>query len=185
MLIGDARVSKADGSQSLDLQHDALQAAGVDARHVLPRLRVRRPRRPPGARQLPARASDWRRGRGLEARPPRPHPCPPGQHCAGPVGQRRGPAGAHLARRADRHHHGRRPPRVRHLRALAEIPRNASPKFSKLFSACLSGSLLPYASELNCGTKRGGFARRGTRYRAAHRRVSANDQFPELAWRGR
>ena len=32
--IGDARVSKADGSQSLDLQRDALQAAGVDAGHV-------------------------------------------------------------------------------------------------------------------------------------------------------
>ena len=34
MLIGYARVSKADGSQSLDLQRDALQAAGVDAAHV-------------------------------------------------------------------------------------------------------------------------------------------------------
>ncbi len=33
MLIGYARVSKADGSQSLDLQHDALRAAGVDV-HV-------------------------------------------------------------------------------------------------------------------------------------------------------
>ena len=33
-LIGDARVSKADGSQSLDLQRDALRAAGVDAGHV-------------------------------------------------------------------------------------------------------------------------------------------------------
>ena len=31
MLIGDTRVSKADGSQSLELQRDALQAAGVDA----------------------------------------------------------------------------------------------------------------------------------------------------------
>ena len=31
MLIGYARVSKADGSQSLDLQRDALQTAGVDA----------------------------------------------------------------------------------------------------------------------------------------------------------
>ena len=31
MLIGYARVSKTDGSQSLDLQRDALQAAGVDA----------------------------------------------------------------------------------------------------------------------------------------------------------
>ena len=34
MLIGYARVSKADGCQSLDLQRDALQAAGVDAVHV-------------------------------------------------------------------------------------------------------------------------------------------------------
>ena len=34
MLIGYARVSKADGSQSLDLQLDALRAAGVDAGHV-------------------------------------------------------------------------------------------------------------------------------------------------------
>ena len=34
MLIGYARVSKADDSQSLDLQRDALQAAGVDAVHV-------------------------------------------------------------------------------------------------------------------------------------------------------
>ena len=33
MLIGYASVSKADGSQSLDLQRDALQAAGVDAGH--------------------------------------------------------------------------------------------------------------------------------------------------------
>ena len=34
MLIGYARVSKAAGSQSLDLQRDALRAAGVDAVHV-------------------------------------------------------------------------------------------------------------------------------------------------------
>ncbi|MBB7712438.1 recombinase family protein, partial [Escherichia coli] len=33
MLIGYARVSKADGSQSLDLQHDALRAAGVERCH--------------------------------------------------------------------------------------------------------------------------------------------------------
>ena len=32
--IGYARVSKADGSRSLDLQRDALQAAGVEAGHV-------------------------------------------------------------------------------------------------------------------------------------------------------
>ena len=34
MLIGYARISKADGSQSLDLQRDALIAAGVAADHV-------------------------------------------------------------------------------------------------------------------------------------------------------
>ena len=34
MLIGYAHVSKADRSQSLDLQRDALRAAGVDAIHV-------------------------------------------------------------------------------------------------------------------------------------------------------
>ena len=34
MLIGYARVSKSDGSQTLDLQRDALKAAGVDAAHI-------------------------------------------------------------------------------------------------------------------------------------------------------
>ncbi len=34
MLIGYARVSKADGSQSLDLQRDALRAEGVEAVNV-------------------------------------------------------------------------------------------------------------------------------------------------------
>ena len=34
MLIGYARVSKADGSQSLDLQRDAMRAAGIDAVNV-------------------------------------------------------------------------------------------------------------------------------------------------------
>ncbi|MCY3753413.1 MAG: recombinase family protein [Alphaproteobacteria bacterium] len=34
MLIGYARVSKADGSQSLDLQRDALLAAGVDEERI-------------------------------------------------------------------------------------------------------------------------------------------------------
>ncbi len=34
MLIGYMRVSTANDRQSTDLQHDALVAAGVDARHV-------------------------------------------------------------------------------------------------------------------------------------------------------
>lgn len=34
MLIGYMRVSKADGSQVLDLQRDALLGAGVEAEHL-------------------------------------------------------------------------------------------------------------------------------------------------------
>jgi DNA invertase Pin-like site-specific DNA recombinase len=34
MLIGYLRVSKADGSQTLDLQRDALRAGGVDPQHI-------------------------------------------------------------------------------------------------------------------------------------------------------
>jgi len=34
MLIGYARASKADGSQSLDLQHDALAVAGINEAHL-------------------------------------------------------------------------------------------------------------------------------------------------------
>jgi DNA invertase Pin-like site-specific DNA recombinase len=34
MLIGYARISKADGSQVLDLQRDALRAAGVRPEHM-------------------------------------------------------------------------------------------------------------------------------------------------------
>jgi DNA invertase Pin-like site-specific DNA recombinase len=34
MLIGYMRVSKADGSQVLDMQRDALLAAGIGAEHI-------------------------------------------------------------------------------------------------------------------------------------------------------
>lgn len=34
MLVGYMRVSKADGTQTLDLQRDALQAAGVEEPHL-------------------------------------------------------------------------------------------------------------------------------------------------------
>ena len=42
MLIGYARISKADGSQSLDLQRDALREAGVsdDAIYEEPSVRT-------------------------------------------------------------------------------------------------------------------------------------------------
>ena len=59
MLIGYARVSKTDGSQSLDLQRDALQAAGIDdAANLYHDLASGRPRRPAGSRRPP-----WRQGR--------------------------------------------------------------------------------------------------------------------------
>ena len=115
MLIGYARVSKADGSQSLDLQRDALQAAGVEAGHVYhdcaSGVRDDRPGLDSCLRAL--RTGDvlvvWtldRLGRTLA-------------HLVNTVQDLStrgvGPAGAHRARRADRHHHHRRrPPRVRH-----------------------------------------------------------------------
>jgi len=34
MRIGYARISKTDGSQALDLQHDALIKAGVEPKHI-------------------------------------------------------------------------------------------------------------------------------------------------------
>ena len=46
MLIGYARVSKADGSQSLDLQQDALRAEGVEATKI-PASLTRSPEQPP------------------------------------------------------------------------------------------------------------------------------------------
>ena len=47
VLIGYMRVSKADGSQTLDLQRDALLAAGVEPGH----LYTETPLRGPGVRQ--------------------------------------------------------------------------------------------------------------------------------------
>ena len=52
-----------------------------------------------------------------------PEPRPPGQHRAGPVGPRRGLAGARRPGRADRHHDRCWPPRVRHLRGAGRVRR--------------------------------------------------------------
>ena len=92
-LIGYARVSKTDGSQSLDLQRDALGTARRRRGQRLARPRVRCPGRPAGLDRLPARPAEGRCAGRLEARPPRPEPRPPGQHRAGPVGPRRGTCG--------------------------------------------------------------------------------------------
>ena len=98
MLIGYARVSKTDGSRSLDLQRDGPAGRGHRRGQRLPRLRLRRTRRPAGTRQLLASPAEGRRARRLEARPPGPQPRPSGQHRAGPVRPRRGPCGCSPAR---------------------------------------------------------------------------------------
>ena len=75
-----------------------------------------------------ARVSKVDGSQSLETRPPQPHARPPGQHHAGPIDPRRGPAGAHRARRADRHHHRGRPPRVRYLRGAGRVRAGADPR---------------------------------------------------------
>ena len=106
MLIGYARVSKADGSQSLNLQRDALQAAGVDAVHVYHDCAsgVRDDRAGLDSCVRASRATCSSSGSSTASAAP----LPPGQHRSEPVGPRRGPAGAHRARCTDRHHHGGR-----------------------------------------------------------------------------
>ena len=116
MQIGYGRVSKADGSQSLDLQRDALRAEGIDDPANLHHdfasgSRDDRPGLDSCLRAL--RKGDvlvvWK----LDRLGPQPRPL--GQHRAGSVRPRRGPAGARRSRRADRHHDGVWPPRARHL----------------------------------------------------------------------
>ena len=58
MLIGYARVSKTDGSQSLDLQRDALHDADVDQVNLYHDLASGVRDDPVGTRQLPARPAE-------------------------------------------------------------------------------------------------------------------------------
>ncbi|WP_456303547.1 recombinase family protein, partial [Komagataeibacter oboediens] len=98
MLIGYARVSKADGSQSLDLQHDALRAAGIEPGNIYDdRASGSRDDRPGLAACLKSlRDGDvlvvWKLAR------------PPGQHREGSVRPQDRPACADRKRRSDRHH---------------------------------------------------------------------------------
>lgn len=73
------RVSSADERQSVNLQRDALTAAGVDERHLHQDRCLRRSRRSTGTEGLFAGPAVRRRVGGVEARPPRllpvtPHP---------------------------------------------------------------------------------------------------------------
>jgi len=128
MLIGYVRVSKADGSQSLDLQRDALETAGVDAvnvYHDLPSgVRDDRPGLDSCLRAL--RKDDvlvvWkldRLGRNLA-------------HLVNTVqdlsARGVGLQGARRRRGADRHHDRGRAPRVRHLRGAGRVRAGADPR---------------------------------------------------------
>ena len=52
LLIGYMRVSKSDGSQSLDLQRDALLKAGVDASRIYQDMQTGRHDDRPGLKDL-------------------------------------------------------------------------------------------------------------------------------------
>ena len=130
MLIGYARVSKTDVSQSLDLQCDALRAEGIDDAANLYHdfasgIRDARP----GLHSCLCALREGRRARRLEARPPGPQPRPCGQHRARPVRPpRRGPAvlagqGAQIDTTT-----AARSPRVRHLRGAGRVPAGADPR---------------------------------------------------------
>ena len=128
MLIGYARVSKTDGSQSLDLQRDALRAAGVDDavnlyHDLASGVRDDRPGLDSCLRAL--RKGDvlvvWkldRLGHNLA------HLVNTVQDLSARGGR---PAGPRRRRGADRHHHRGRPPRVRHLRGAGRVRAGADP----------------------------------------------------------
>jgi len=80
MLVGYMRVSKADGSQTVALQRDALLAAGVDGAQLYEDHASGRTDDRPGAHLLFEGAAEGRSAGGVETGPARPEPAPPGQH---------------------------------------------------------------------------------------------------------
>lgn len=128
MLIGYARVSKADGSQSLDLQHDALRAAGVERDNIYDDLASggRDDRHGLTACLKSLRDGDvlvvWkldRLGRSLR---------PSGQHGEGAVRPQDRPAGSDWKGRSDRHHDCVRSHGVRNLRHLGRVRAGSDPR---------------------------------------------------------
>ena len=110
MLIGYARVSKADGTQLLDLQRDALIAAGIEEERIYEDRASGRHDHRPGLEACPEGPATGQHLRRLEARPPGTQPETPGDNGRRTARPRRRPAGAR--RRRDRHHDGQRPPGV-------------------------------------------------------------------------
>ena len=127
MLIGYARISKADGSQSLDLQRDALREAGVSDDAIYEdQASGQREDRPGLAAFLKARAAG-RRDRRLEARSPRSQSPPSRQPGAGPQRQGHRDPGARRPRGQHRHDDGQRKVGLRALRGFGGIRTRADP----------------------------------------------------------
>ena len=127
MLIGYARISKADGSQSLDLQRDALREAGVsdDAIYEDQASGEREDR--PGLAAFPQGGAAGRRDRRLEARSPRSQSPPSRQPGARPQRQGHRDPGARRPRGQPRHDDGQRKVGLRALRGFGGIRTRADP----------------------------------------------------------
>ena len=127
MLIGYARISKADGSQSLDLQRDALREAGVsdDAIYEDQASGQREDRPGLAAFLKAARPGDvivvW------EARSPRAQSPPSRQPGARPQRQGHRDPGARRPRGQHRHDDGQRKVGLRALRGFGGIRTRADP----------------------------------------------------------
>src|ERR1035438_7185971 len=80
MLVGYVRVSKADGSQTLELQRDALLAAGVDTAHLYDDHASGRSDDRPGLASCLKALRDGDTLVVWKSRPTRPQPAPPDQH---------------------------------------------------------------------------------------------------------
>jgi DNA invertase Pin-like site-specific DNA recombinase len=78
--IGYMRILKADGSQVLDLQRDALLAAGVKASRLYPDHASGKKDDRPGLEACLKSLREADTLSRLEARSPRPQPPPPRQH---------------------------------------------------------------------------------------------------------
>ena len=105
MRIGYARVSKADGSQTTDLQRDALRAAGVLGGTPLRRSRIGDERRPPRPAGLPQGAARGRRAGGVGSWTGRAATCATWSRPPRPRRARDRPEGADRTRGSHRHHH--------------------------------------------------------------------------------
>ena len=78
MLVGYMRLSKADGSQTVELQRDALLAAGVDPGQLYDDHASGRNDDRPRTRLMPQSAPRRRHAGRLETRPARSEPAPSG-----------------------------------------------------------------------------------------------------------